>query len=268
MQAMRFGGSFLQNNRFSSRSAKLHHEAFPGQGAPYREQGGSAGNGCFFPVAMGDLLQYLGRDIKEGEKNRMTPFLVLGAYLLGSIPFGLVLGKAVGIDVRRAGSGNIGATNVARLAGKKLGALTLLLDAGKALAVVLAASWLLAGRPDQEQWVALCGAAAFLGHLYPVYLGFRGGKGVATALGLFLYLEPLATLGAAVIFIGVVYNWGYVSLGSLTAALLLPGLIWLISASVSHALLAVFAAGLIWLKHRDNIVRLMRQQEKSWRKKD
>lgn len=195
----------------------------------------------------------------------MTALLVLGAYLLGSIPFGLLLGKAAGMDVRRAGSGNIGATNVTRLAGKKLGALTLLFDAGKALVPLCIASWLLAGRPDRDLWVTLCGGAAFLGHLYPVYLGFRGGKGVATALGLFLYLEPLAALAAAVIFIGVVTNWGYVSLGSLTAALLLPGLVWLVSGSVSHSLLAVFVAVLIWLKHRDNIVRLMHQQEKSWR---
>ena len=196
----------------------------------------------------------------------MTFSLVLGAYLLGSVPFGLLLGKAAGIDVRRAGSGNIGATNVSRLAGKKLGVVTLLLDAGKALVPVVAADWLLAGQADRELWVALCGAAALLGHLYPVYLGFRGGKGVATALGIFLYLEPLAALAAAAVFSGVVYNWGYVSLGSLTAALLLPGLIWLLSASVSHTLLAVFAAALIWLKHRDNIVRLMHQEEKSWRK--
>ena len=193
--------------------------------------------------------------------------LVTGAYLLGSVPFGLLIGKAAGVDIRRAGSGNIGATNVSRLAGSRLGALTLLLDAGKALVAVLAASWLLAGRPDRELGVALCGGAAFLGHLYPLYLGFRGGKGVATALGIFLYLEPVATLAAAVIFIGVVYNWGYVSLGSLTAVLLLPGLIWLISASAPHALLAVGVAALIWLKHHENIVRLMNQQEKSWRKK-
>jgi acyl phosphate:glycerol-3-phosphate acyltransferase len=198
----------------------------------------------------------------------MIFLLVLGAYLLGSVPFGLLLGKAAGVDVRRAGSGNIGATNVGRLAGRKLGAFTLLLDAGKALVPVVAASVLLAGRPDRELWVALCGGAAFLGHLYPVYLHFRGGKGVATALGIFLYLEPLAALASAAIFIGVVYNWGYVSLGSLTAALLLPGLIWLFSGSVSHALLAVFAAALIWLKHRGNIVRLMHQEEKSWRKKE
>lgn len=198
----------------------------------------------------------------------MTFFLVFGAYLLGSVPFGLLLGKAAGIDVRRGGSGNIGATNVSRLAGKKLGALTLLLDAGKALVPVVAAAWLLAGRPDRELWVALCGGAAFLGHCYPVYLRFRGGKGVATGLGIFLYLEPAAALASAAIFTGVVYNWGYVSLGSLTAALLLPGLIWLISASVSHGLLAVFVAALIWLKHRDNIVRLTRGEEKSWRKKD
>ena len=197
----------------------------------------------------------------------MQYLLVLGAYLLGSLPFGLLLGKAAGTDVRQAGSGNIGATNVSRLVGKRLGALTLLLDAGKALLPMVAAGWLLAGQPGTDRWVALCGAAAFLGHLYPLYLKFRGGKGVATALGIFLYLEPLAALLVILLFIVVVYNWGYVSLGSLSAALFMPGLVWLLSASGPHTLLALFVGVLIWLKHRDNIRRLMRQEEKSWRRK-
>ena len=198
----------------------------------------------------------------------MEYLLVLGSYLVGSIPFGLVLGKVAGVDVRAAGSGNIGATNVARLAGKKLGSLTLVCDALKAILPMLAASWLLEDGSQRELWVALCGGAAFLGHLYPLYLGFRGGKGVATALGIYLYLAPVAALIDLLVFVGVVYNWGYVSLGSLTAALLMPGLVWLLSGSVSNTVLAFGIGVLIWVKHRDNIDRLMKHEEKSWRKKD
>jgi len=195
----------------------------------------------------------------------MEYLLVLGSYLIGSIPFGLVLGKVAGIDVRAAGSGNIGATNVARLVGKKLGVLTLVCDALKAILPMLAADWLLENGGQRELWVALCGGAAFLGHLYPLYLKFRGGKGVATALGIFLYLAPVAALLDLLVFVGVVYNWGHVSLGSLTAALLIPGLVWLLTGSVSKSVLAFGIGALIWVKHRDNIGRLMRHEEKSWR---
>ncbi|OGQ88325.1 MAG: acyl-phosphate glycerol 3-phosphate acyltransferase [Deltaproteobacteria bacterium RIFOXYD12_FULL_56_24] len=196
----------------------------------------------------------------------MEYLLVIGSYLVGSIPFGLVLGRVAGVDVRAGGSGNIGATNVARLVGKKLGGLTLIFDALKAILPMLAAAWLLKDGSQRELWVALCGGAAFLGHLYPLYLSFRGGKGVATALGIFLYLAPAAALIDLLIFVGVVYNWGYVSLGSLTAALMMPGLVWLMTGSLSKSLLALAIGVLIWVKHRDNIVRLMQHKEKSWRK--
>ncbi|MFA7381996.1 MAG: glycerol-3-phosphate 1-O-acyltransferase PlsY [Desulfurivibrionaceae bacterium] len=196
----------------------------------------------------------------------MEYLLTIGSYLVGSIPFGLILGRVAGIDVRAAGSGNIGATNVARLVGKKLGGLTLVLDALKGILPMLAAAWLLEDGSRRELWVALCGGAAFLGHLYPLYLGFRGGKGVATALGIFLYLAPLAAGIDLLIFAGVVYNWGYVSLGSLTSVLVMPGLVWLLTGSLSNSVLAFAIGVLIWVKHRDNIVRLMQHKEKSWRK--
>ena len=195
----------------------------------------------------------------------MKYLVLLFAYLVGSIPFGLLLGKMAGIDVRTAGSGNIGATNVSRLAGKKFGLITLLLDMGKALFPMLLVGWWLRDSQQKELWVALSGAAAFLGHLYPVYLKFRGGKGVATALGIFIYIAPVAALLDLAIFIGVVYNWGYVSLGSLTAALMMPGLVWLIDGSRNNAVLALFIGVLIWIKHRDNIKRLLKHEEKSWR---
>lgn len=198
----------------------------------------------------------------------MEYLLVIGSYLIGSIPFGLVLGKVAGVDVRAAGSGNIGATNVARLVGKKLGALTLICDALKGILPMLVAGWLLPNGSGRALWVPLCGGAAFLGHLYPLYLKFKGGKGVATALGIFLYLAPVAALIDLLIFVGVVYNWGYVSLGSLTAALLMPGLVWLLTGSLSNSLLAFGVGVLIWVQHRENIERLMKHEEKSWRKKD
>lgn len=196
----------------------------------------------------------------------MEYLLVLCAYLVGSIPFGLVLGKMAGIDVRTAGSCNIGATNVTRLAGKKFGILTLVCDVLKAIVPMIVANRLLAGSDQQAIWVALAGGAAFLGHLYPVYLKFRGGKGVATALGIFLYLAPVAALIDMLIFVGVVYNWGYVSLGSLSAALMMPGLVWLLYGSPTSGLLALAVGILIWVKHGDNIGRLMRKEEKSWKK--
>lgn len=198
----------------------------------------------------------------------MEYVLILGSYLMGSIPFGLVLGRLAGVDVRAGGSGNIGATNVARLAGRKLGIMTLLCDMLKGILPMLAAAWLLPEISGREIWVALCGGAAFLGHLFPLYLRFRGGKGVATALGLFLYLTPVAALLAALAFVVVVLNWGYVSLGSLSAALLLPGLVWLLSGSVENTLLALGVGVLIWLKHSDNIGRLRRGEEKGWRKQE
>lgn len=198
----------------------------------------------------------------------MEYFLVISAYLVGAIPFGLVLGRLAGVDVRIAGSGNIGATNVARLTGRKLGALTLLCDALKGILPLLAVQWFLDGKPEQELFMVLCGGAAFLGHLYPLYLGFQGGKGVATALGIFLYLTPVAALVDAMVFALVLYNWGFVSLGSLSAALVMPGLVWLFSGSVADTLLAVGVGALIWLKHRGNIIRLQKGEEKSWRQKD
>ncbi len=197
----------------------------------------------------------------------MGYLLVIAGYLIGSIPFGLVLGKCLGIDVRAAGSGNIGATNVNRLLGKKMGAITLLADAGKAVLSMLAATRFLGSEPNAELWVAATGGAAFLGHLYPLYLKFKGGKGVATALGIFFYVQPLAVSLCIVVFVVVVRTWGYVSLGSLIAAALMPVLVYLLEGPGHKAYLAVLVALLIWLKHAENIKRLLKQQENSIKKK-
>jgi len=203
--------------------------------------------------------------------DNMAPIaLLICAYLIGSIPFGLLLGRAMGVDVRQAGSGNIGATNVHRLLGKKLGILTLLADTAKAIVPMLFARWLVAGHADPSTgdiWVALSGVSAFLGHLFPIYLKFKGGKGVATGLGVFLVLEPWAALISLVLFVSVVLWSGYVSVGSLVAATFIPFWIWLLGGSVLYISLAFLISVFIWLKHRDNLTRLLQGQEKSWRKK-
>lgn len=188
------------------------------------------------------------------------------SYLIGSIPCGLALGKCCGIDVRAAGSGNIGATNVSRLLGRKLGIITLLGDAAKGYGPMLLASRILAA--PAGHWVLWCGAAAFLGHLFPVYLGFKGGKGVATALGIFLFLNPLAVALLIPLFMAVVWIWGYVSLGSLVAAAAMPLLLHLLHGSGPQLILSLAIAALICLKHRANIGRLLRHEEKSWKKKE
>src|SRR5712691_11997249 len=147
----------------------------------------------------------------------------VAAYLLGSIPFGLLLTRLFGGgDVRKSGSGNIGATNVARVAGTLPGILTLFLDVAKGAAAV----WL-AGRFSNESatWMMIAVLAALLGHCFPIWLKFRGGKGVATAAGAFLVLCPPALLGSVILFLLVVFFWRYVSLASISAAASMPLLI-------------------------------------------
>ncbi|MEN8258740.1 MAG: glycerol-3-phosphate 1-O-acyltransferase PlsY [Thermodesulfobacteriota bacterium] len=192
--------------------------------------------------------------------NYLAIFL---AYLVGSIPFGLLLGKMAGIDVRDSGSRNIGATNVTRLAGKKFGVFTLLFDAAKGLLPMVVAQ--AAGAASST--VLLCGAAAFFGHCYPVYLRFRGGKGVATALGVFLFLDLIAVAGGIAIFVLAVALSGYVSLGSLLAAASVSCLVWLRHGLGNYFYLALFVTALIWLKHHENIGRLIKGAEKSFKKK-
>jgi glycerol-3-phosphate acyltransferase PlsY len=194
-------------------------------------------------------------------------FLIIASYLVGAIPFGLLLSKRSGVDIRAQGSKNIGATNVARLLGKKLGILTLLADIAKGFTPLFVAGRLLPADAQQGTALALCGAATVLGHMFPVYLGFRGGKGVATGLGVFLYLAPKALLGCLLVFVAVVGLSGFVSLGSLLGSLaVLPGL-WLLEEPAWKIVLASLVVALIWLKHHQNIDRLLQGNEKSWRKK-
>jgi glycerol-3-phosphate acyltransferase PlsY len=198
------------------------------------------------------------------ELNATLISIPAAAYLLGSIPFGLLLGKLFGAaDVRKVGSGNIGATNVARVAGPLAGILTLLLDAAKgAFAVVLAARL-----SDQSStWMMIAGLCALVGHCFPIWLGFHGGKGVATAAGVFLVLCPPAFLGAAILFALVVVYWRFVSLGSIAAAAAMPLLIYFLWAP-HHAPPHIVTFGslataiLIVYKHDANIQRLVQGDE-------
>ena len=188
-------------------------------------------------------------------------FLVALAYLIGSIPFGLVVAKAFGrgTDPRTAGSGNIGATNVARTLGTAAGVLTLLLDAGKAVFVLALAGYVLGS--GSHGWLALVGGAAFLGHVFPVYLRFRGGKGVATALGVVAYLSPVTVFVLFVLFALVVYFTRYVSLGSLCAAICLPVVMALFEGPRSYLNLSLMIAFLVVYTHRENIHRLLAGEE-------
>src|SRR5678816_4309577 len=149
--------------------------------------------------------------------------IVIIAYLVGSIPFGyLIVRRKIGADIRQTGSGGTGATNVSRRAGKAAGVLTLLLDAAKGCVAVL-----IAKAVTGDDWmIAAAAIAALVGHIFPVWLGFRGGKGVATGVGIFVVLAPVALLGAGVVFVAIVALTRYVSLGSITAAILIPVLVW------------------------------------------
>jgi glycerol-3-phosphate acyltransferase PlsY len=179
--------------------------------------------------------------------------LVIAAYLLGSIPTGLLLARAFGVDIRTAGSGNIGATNVYRTLGKRVGILTLVGDCLKGLLPVLAAHYLFG---FSVEWLALTGLAAFLGHVYTLFLRFKGGKGVATALGVFLALSPLSVLAALAIFAFVLWKWRYVSLASITAAASIPLLITLLDRQRVIILMSIIISAIVIAKHRDNISRL------------
>ena len=201
----------------------------------------------------------------------MSPTLavvLLCSYLVGAIPFGLLFSRAMGKDVRQEGSGNIGATNVNRVLGKKLGVLTLLCDVAKGFMPVYVAALVLPPAVNSELFIALCGLSTVLGHMFPVYLGFKGGKGVATALGVFLYFSPLSILFALFVFTVVVAGSGFVSAGSLVAAALIPLFIWLLGGSLSTVLVALLIAALVWMKHASNIKRLLRGEETSWKIKE
>ena len=224
------------------------------------------------------------------EAYLMHSFLVIPlAYLLGSIPFGyLIVRASKRADIRETGSGGTGATNVSRRAGKGAGVLTLVLDALKGAAAVVIAKvllglptlvaqgWVVSFRQDANNfasienpywWVAAAAIAVIVGHIFPVWLGFRGGKGVATGVGVFLVLAPLAVAFAGLVFLVIVLLTRYVSLGSIVAAAAIP-LIILVQSYITPRIdfwpvmtAAVVGAALIIFAHRANIERLIRGTE-------
>lgn len=188
---------------------------------------------------------------------RVALFYVLLSYLLGSIPFGLIFSRLRGVDPRRIGSGNIGATNVMRAVGKFYGIITLFFDVLKGFLPVYVAHCI----GLDEKIGATAGFASFLGHIFPITLKFKGGKGVATALGVFLALNSFATLIAVFIFIVVVAISKYVSLGSLIASLFFPFLLYLFNEHPYAVGMAILTSGLIFLRHTKNIERLLSGKE-------
>lgn len=202
--------------------------------------------------------------------------LIAVAYLVGSIPFSFLVVKLVaGKDVRELGSGNVGATNVARTAGKLPGIIALLLDIAKGYAVVMMARWLAAQpgwpfdagmRPWQsrEMWVALAGLIAVLAHMFPLWLGFHGGKGVATATGVFLALNPTVIAASILVFAIVLLLFRFVSLASIVSAASIPIFFrYLVrDASFWHIVASMAIALAVIAKHHSNIARLARGTER------
>ncbi len=179
--------------------------------------------------------------------------MIVAAYLLGSIPTGLLLGKLCGVDVRREGSGNIGATNLYRTVGRWVGVMTLAGDCLKGAVPVLLASRY-CSPPECAAWVGL---AAFSGHVFSLFLKFRGGKGVATALGVFLVLSPLAVVYALALFVGLMLVWRYVSLGSIMAAALMPLAVVFLGGGRDLFLVTLIISLVVIVKHHENIRRLV-----------
>jgi glycerol-3-phosphate acyltransferase PlsY len=195
----------------------------------------------------------------------MTGLLgILIAYLLGAIPFGYLLTRiTTGKDVRTEGSGNIGATNVLRAAGRGAAVGTLILDMAKGFAAVWIAGWLTDG---SSGWMADAALAVMAGHAFPIFLGFKGGKAVATFFGAFLYLTPIPALAALIVFVIVVTVTRYISAGSILAAATFPLGVWLIQhATLNEVLAALIAAAIVVYRHKDNMTRMRAGKEAVFR---
>ena len=189
--------------------------------------------------------------------------LCLLAYLCGSIPFGMLLAKTQNIDIREHGSGNIGATNVTRIIGKKLGFITLIGDVLKGWVIVfLASQWF-----EKPIFIALAGFMVFFGHLYSIFLRFKGGKGVATGLGVFSFIMPLPTLFSSGIFVLSLKVSGYVSLSSILAAISLPILGIFFKIPLPYIYLASIVGLFTLQKHHENIIRIVQGTEAKFLKK-
>ncbi len=183
----------------------------------------------------------------------MPYILVLAGYLLGSVPFGFIIGKIRGVDVRRSGSGNIGATNVLRTLGPVWGGVVFLLDFFKGALPV----WLALGYSGDPLVVILCGLAAVLGHSFPVFLAFKGGKGVATGAGVLFGIAPEMAIFGIVLFAVIAFLTRYVSAGSLLAALTVFLLFIVLGKPLPYTVLVGLGAALIVVRHLPNIKRLI-----------
>lgn len=194
----------------------------------------------------------------------------IAAYVIGSIPFGkIIAGSVARIDITQRGSGNIGATNVARELGMKWGGITLVLDVLKGLAPVLIFSLYVSrtGAP-YETALAAIGLCALLGHMFPVFLKFRGGKGVATALGVYLAISPLSCLCGLVLFVLIVIKWDFISLGSVISSGAMPLFLILFGKPQPVIIASLIMALLICYKHKENIQRLIKGEERKWKERN
>jgi len=193
-----------------------------------------------------------------GLSGPVTLIALVVGYLFGSIPFGIILTKlAGGPDLRSIGSGNIGATNVLRTGNKKLAAATLVGDMLKGTAAVLVGSYFIGG----PQAALAAGFGAFLGHLFPVWLRFRGGKGVATYIGVLLGVKAVVALAFCAIWLGLAWLFRYSSLSALVASVVTPLLLWLWAGMPQAALMMAVLTVLLWIMHRENIARLLAGNE-------
>lgn len=191
--------------------------------------------------------------------NTTIILLILFSYLIGSIPTGYLIAKhTMHIDIREHGSGNPGAANVYRIVGKWAGVCTFLIDAVKGYVPVLLARHFC---PDIYAIAIVCGVVAILGHMWTIYLKFRGGKGVATSAGVFLALAPVPTVLAFLTFVALVAKWGRISIGSIFACVVLPVASWCMSYPLAEKIMATAVGALVIYKHIPNIKRLLAQNE-------
>ena len=196
-----------------------------------------------------------------------TLFFALGAYLLGAVPFGkIIAGMAAQIDITQRGSKNIGATNVARELGLKWGLLTLACDVLKGLIPILVFSACsFTGDISSQMALAVVSLCPLLGHQFSIFMGFRGGKGVATALGIYLALSPIACGMGLLVFLLVVLKWDFISLGSMVSAGSIPIFLTLFNQPKPVVLASLVMAALIYFRHGENVLRLITGEERKWK---
>jgi len=198
-----------------------------------------------------------------------TFYFALGAYLLGAVPFGkIIAGMAAQIDITQRGSKNIGATNVARELGLKWGLLTLALDVLKGLVPILVFSACsFNGNISSQMALAVVSLCPLLGHQFSIFMGFRGGKGVATALGIYMALSPIACVLGLLVFLLMVLKWDFISLGSMVSAGSIPIFLTLFHQPKPVVFASLVMAVLIYFRHGENVLRLVRGEERKWKQR-